>query len=69
MTLRAKSRLQQWALWFYAALVGMAVYVVLSRILYDSMSWNIVLPRNQRIVLPILVLFWLYTWETRWDGV
>jgi len=69
MSFRAKGLFQQWTRWLCAALVGLAAYVVLSQVLYGSMSWNVVLPENQRIVLPILALFWLFAWETRWDGV
>jgi len=68
MTFRTKSKTQQWMLWLCAALVGVAIYVVLSQVLYNSVSWNVFLPHYQRILLPILALYWLFAWETRWDG-
>jgi len=68
MTVRTKSKAQQWVVWLYVSLVLLAVYVVLSKILYGSAGFDIFVPRQQRLLLPLLVLLVYVARATRWDG-
>jgi len=69
MTFCTPSRTRQWVMWLCAALVATALYVILSRLLYGSSGGDLLTPQQHRILLPILALFGLFVWETRWDGV
>lgn len=69
MTLRAPSRFGQWVRWAAAAAVAAAVYVVLKTLLFGEKADELLSPYSQRILLPVLAVFLLVAWETRWDGV
>jgi len=69
MTVRTKSKSWQWTVWLCAALALLAVYVVLSRILFNSVTWDLFAPRLHRLAIPLVVLFFYVAWNTRWDGI
>jgi len=69
MTLRTSSRVRQWTLWAVEALVAAAAYVVVVNILFGGMQGDIASPYSQRVLLPVVAVFLLVAWETRWDGV
>jgi len=69
MTVRTKSKPWQWTVWLCAALALLAVYVVLSRILFNFVTWDLFAPRLHRLAIPLVVVFFYVAWNTRWDGV
>jgi len=69
MRVRARSRSQQWAIWLGVALVLLAVYDILTGVLYNPVGWSLSDPRCHRVALPLLALLFWIARETRWDGV
>jgi len=69
MTLRTTSKFRQWTVWLYALLVLLVVYVILSRLVNDSAWWDVLAPRQHRLLVLLLALFVYFARETRWDGV
>jgi len=69
MRLRTKSKASQWVLWLCAALAAMVLYVVLSDVLFESVSWNVLDPERYRLAFPLVAAFAFFAWETRWDRI
>jgi len=69
MTFRSKSRRRQWRRWLCAALVAFAVQAVATCLVLGAVSFDLLDPDCYRLALPIVLVFGLLAWETRWDGV
>jgi len=68
MSLRTRSRAGQWGAWTVAALVAVAAYVVLFRVVGEGELGDLIGPLQQRVLLPIVVVFGFVVYETRWNG-
>jgi len=69
MNLRSKSRKQQAVRWLCAAGLALAAHVVVSRLAYGSVGFDLTDPGYYRIIVPLVALAAAVAWETRWDGV